>query len=240
MITVTACMIVKNEEQILARCLDSIKNLVDEIVIVDTGSTDRTKEIAARYTDRIYDYTWNHDFAAARNYSFSKATMEYIYVADADEVIDEENQKKFSLLREAMLSEVDIVQMFYTNQLQYGTTYNYDKEYRPKLYKRVRQFAWQDPIHETVSLEPVIFDSDIAIVHRPTMSHAKRDFDNFYRVINRGETLSKKLIHMFAKELFIAGDDEDFIKAGAYFVQLQNDCSFILKKKKKTGIFGSA
>lgn len=225
MITVTACMIVKNEEKILERCLENLKNLVDEIVIVDTGSTDRTKEIAAKYTKHIYDYIWNYDFAAARNYSFSKATMDYIYVADADEEIDVENQKKFMVLKEAMLPEVDIVQMYYTNQLQFGTTYNYDKEYRPKLYKRVRQFIWQDPIHETVSLEPVIFDSDIEIIHRPAMSHAKRDFDNFYRVINRGEYLSKKLVHMFAKELFIAGDDEDFIQAGEYFTKLQTDCN---------------
>ena len=223
MITITAFMIVKNEEEVLGRCLDSLRNLVDEIVIVDTGSTDRTKEIAKEYTDKVYDFTWIHDFAAARNYSFSKATMDYIYVADADEEIDRENQEKFIMLKEAMLPEIEIVQMYYTNQLEYGTTYNYDKEYRPKLYKRLREFMWQDPIHETVSLSPVIYDSDIEIIHRPTMSHAKRDFNNFYVVVNKGERLSPKLIHMFAKELFIAGDEEDFIKAGEYFNEWQKD-----------------
>ena len=55
MITVSLCMIVKNEEAVLARCLDSLKNLMDEIIIVDTGSTDRTKEIAMQYTDKIYE-----------------------------------------------------------------------------------------------------------------------------------------------------------------------------------------
>ncbi|WP_310602601.1 tetratricopeptide repeat-containing glycosyltransferase family 2 protein [Anaerosporobacter sp.] len=223
MITITACMIVKNEENVLGRCLDSLKNLVDEIVIVDTGSTDRTKEIAKQYTDKIYDFTWIHDFAAARNFSFSKATMDYIYVADADEEIDEENQEKFRNLKEAMIPEVELVQMYYTNQLEYGTTYNYDKEYRPKLYKRLREFTWQDPIHETVTLDPVIYDSDIEIIHRPAMSHAKRDFNNFYVVLDKGERLSPKLVHMFAKELFIAGDEEDFIKAGAYFEEWQRD-----------------
>ena len=223
MITITACMIVKNEEKVLKRCLDSLQNLVDEIVIVDTGSTDLTKEIAMEYTDKIFDFTWVHDFAAARNYSFTKATMDYIYVADADEEIDKENQEKFRMLKEAMLPEIEIVQMYYTNQLQYGTTYNYDKEYRPKLYKRLREFKWQDPIHETVSLEPIIYDSDIEIIHRPTMSHAKRDFNNFYVVLNKGERLSQKLIHMFAKELFIAGDKEDFLEAGEYFNDWQKD-----------------
>ena len=56
MATISLCMIVKNEEAVLARCLDSVRDLVDEIIIVDTGSTDRTKEIAARYTGQIYDF----------------------------------------------------------------------------------------------------------------------------------------------------------------------------------------
>lgn len=62
MIEISLCMIVKNEEKILARCLDSVADLVDEIVIVDTGSTDATKKIAANYTDKIYDFTWVDDF----------------------------------------------------------------------------------------------------------------------------------------------------------------------------------
>ena len=73
MITVSLCMIVKNEEQILQRCLDSLAGLMDEIIIVDTGSTDATKEIAARYTDQVYDFVWVNDFSAARNFAFSKA-----------------------------------------------------------------------------------------------------------------------------------------------------------------------
>ena len=61
--TISCVMIVKNEENILARCLDSISDLMDEIVIVDTGSMDATKEIAARYTDKIYDFTWTGNFS---------------------------------------------------------------------------------------------------------------------------------------------------------------------------------
>ena len=97
MITISLCMIVKNEERILKRCLDSVKDLVDEIVIVDTGSTDTTRQIAERYTDKIYDFTWIDDFSAARNFAFSKATQEYIYSADADEVLSEENRQRFRL-----------------------------------------------------------------------------------------------------------------------------------------------
>ena len=174
-ITISLCMIVKNEEQVLARCLDSVADLMDEIIIVDTGSTDRTKEIAARYTDKIYDFEWIEDFSAARNYAFSKATCEYIYTADADEVISTENREKFRHLKRALLPEIEIVQMKYGNQLQFGTVYNYDEEYRPKLFKRLREFVWQEPIHEMVRLEPVIYDSDIVITHMPKGSHAHRD-----------------------------------------------------------------
>ena len=148
MITVSLCMIVKNEEKILARYLDSVADLVDEIIIVDTGSVDDTKRIGAQYTDKIYDFTWIGDFSAARNFAFSKAEMEYIYSADADEVLDENNRWAFRQLKETLLPEIDIVQMYYTNQLAYGTIYNFDKELRPKLFKRLRTFRWQGAIHE--------------------------------------------------------------------------------------------
>ena len=95
MITISLCMIVKNEEKILERCLDSVADLVDEIVIADTGSTDATKEIARRYTEKVYDFPWIDDFSAARNFVFSKATQEYIYSADADEVLSEEKRHCF-------------------------------------------------------------------------------------------------------------------------------------------------
>ena len=88
MITISLCMIVKNEERVLKRCLDSVRDLVDEIIIVDTGSTDATKRIAAGYTDKIYDFTWIDDFSAARNFAFSKATKEYIYSAEIGEGLD--------------------------------------------------------------------------------------------------------------------------------------------------------
>lgn len=224
MATISVCMIVKNEEAILARCLDCLKGIADEIIIVDTGSTDKTKDIAAQYTDRIYDFVWINDFAAARNYSFSKATKEYIYVADADEVIDLDNQLKMKQLKDMILPEIEVVQMYYANQLAHGTTYNYDKEYRPKLFKRLRTFQWVDPIHETIELTPVVYDSDIEIIHMATSSHGERDFYIFQSLIKKGEPLSKKLIHMYARELYIVGNEQDFLNAYDYFLsQLDNE-----------------
>nr|WP_296484154.1 glycosyltransferase family 2 protein [uncultured Acetatifactor sp.] len=223
MITISLCMIVKNEEKILARCLDSVAMLADEIIIVDTGSTDATKEIAGRYTEHVYDFQWIDDFSAARNFAFSKASMEYIYSADADEVLSAENREKFRLLKETLLPEIEIVQMKYANQLQFGTVYNFDEEYRPKLFKRKRDFVWEAPIHETVRLTPVIYDSDIVITHLPEESHAKRDLENFHRHCIDGYRLSKRLHGLYARELMLTGDEEDFAQAADTFLQSAAD-----------------
>ena len=138
MATISLCMIVKNEEAVLDRCLSSIADLMDEIIIIDTGSTDRTKEIAGRYTNKIYDFKWQNDFSAARNFSFSKASMDYIYTADADEVLDYTNHKRFLYLKQSISPEIDIVQMKYITPDEYNTVMNIRDEYRPKLYKRLR------------------------------------------------------------------------------------------------------
>ena len=87
-------MIVKNEELVLERCLNSVKNLVDEIIIVDTGSIDNTKDIAKRFTKNVLDYEWVHDFSKARNFAFSKATSKYILWLDADDIVPQKTIKE--------------------------------------------------------------------------------------------------------------------------------------------------
>jgi glycosyltransferase involved in cell wall biosynthesis len=100
MITISVCMIVKDEEDVLERALSSIKDIADEIIIVDTESTDMTKEIAAKFTDKIFDFEWCDDFSKARNYSFSKATQDYCMWLDADDVLLEADQKELMKLKE--------------------------------------------------------------------------------------------------------------------------------------------
>lgn len=220
MATISLCMIVKNEEKILRRCIDSLKGIYDEAVIVDTGSTDATKAIAKEYTDKVYDFEWIDDFAAARNFAMSKATCDYIYMADADEVLDEENRKKFMILKEALDGDVEVVQMYYVNQLSNGSVYNFDREPRAKLYKRIREFKFVDPIHEVIREAPVVYDSDIDIMHLQEESHAGRDLRTFRKAIGKQGQLSRRLIPMYARELMIAGEDEDFLLAKEYFENL--------------------
>ena len=208
MYTYSLCMIVKNEEAVLARCLDSFASLFDEIVIVDTGSDDRT----TGYTDRLYDFAWCDDFSAARNFAFSKCTCDYIYSCDADEVLDEPNRKQFAVLQDAMLPEIEIVQMKY---IETGSTVlNAKSEWRPKLFKRLRTFTWIDPVHETIRLDPIVFDSDIEISHRPAGgAHGSRDFSIFQKAWQKGTPFSAKLYAMYARELFKCGRPSDFADA---------------------------
>ena len=219
MATISLCMIVKNEEAVLDRCLSSIADLMDEIIIIDTGSTDRTKEIAGRYTNKIYDFKWQNDFSAARNFSFSKASMDYIYTADADEVLDYTNHKRFLYLKQSISPEIDIVQMKYITPDEYNTVMNIRDEYRPKLYKRLRQFRWIDPIHETIQTLPLVFNSDVEILHMPHAQHSSRDFELFLHAFGAGGQISDKLHTRYARELYISGTDDDFKKAEPIFAR---------------------
>ena len=86
--TISVVMIVKNEEQFLQSCLHSIHHLADEIIIADTGSTDSTKEIAQKFTAKVFDIPWENDFSKARNHALTHAQSDWILILDADEIID--------------------------------------------------------------------------------------------------------------------------------------------------------
>lgn len=112
---ISLCMIVKNEEDWLAGCLESVKGLVSEIIIVDTGSSDNTKKIAEDAGAKVFEFAWVDDFAAARNFSISKASGDWILVLDADERLD---KKDFEKIRELIKDDKKcylFAQRHYTN-----------------------------------------------------------------------------------------------------------------------------
>ena len=96
--TISLCMIVRDEAATLAQCLDSVEGVVDEIIVVDTGSTDATGEIAARYQARVYYLDWPDDFAAARNVSLAHATEDWVLVLDAEEVLNADGGQQLIFL----------------------------------------------------------------------------------------------------------------------------------------------
>lgn len=232
MSTISLCMIVKNESHLLQRCLESLHDLMDEIIIVDTGSTDNTKEIALNYTAHVYDYVWQNDFSDARNFAFSKAKMEYIYTADADEYLDDVNRERFAKLKKCLLPEIEIVQMYYVTPDRFNTTSNFSKEYRPKLYRRLREFFWIDAIHETIRLDPVVFESEIEIQHLPESLHTGRDFEIFRQIFTSEGELSPKLHSMYAKELLISGTKDDVLSSMDIFCStLQNSLDINMQQE---------
>ncbi|MCO7125018.1 CDP-glycerol glycerophosphotransferase family protein [Sporolactobacillus shoreicorticis] len=166
------CMIVKNEEKVLKRCLDSVQGGVDEIVIVDTGSTDETKKIAKEYTDSVFDYQWTNSFSEARNFAQSKAKGEWILALDADEYVYLENLK-------------ETVKKLKRNDNQYdgysAKIYNFvgihgeytTQHHHTRLYRNVPTIKYKRTIHEQLYKENnllPIASSDLVIYHSGYMS----------------------------------------------------------------------
>lgn len=171
-------MIVKNEEEMLSRCLDSVKG-VDNIYIVDTGSEDKTIEVAKKYTENVYsDYKWNDDFAEARNHVLSKVQEEnaWILSIDADEYLHnfeeipkviEEAEKVNSLAIDVkLISESD------------GQVHNY-----PRLFKKSPEVWWEGAVHNHISVKPEI-TSDVKITYGYSPAHLK-DPNRSFRILQK-------------------------------------------------------
>jgi glycosyltransferase involved in cell wall biosynthesis len=145
--SVSLCMIVKNEEKNLPRCLDSFKDLVDEIIIVDTGSNDKTVEVAKSYGAKTYYFKWCDDFSAARNESLKYATKEWILIIDADEYIDEDNRNKIKALLEK--PEYDAYTIS-TRNFFIANSPAFDVNILIRLFKNVPGICYSGIIHNDV------------------------------------------------------------------------------------------
>lgn len=199
--SISLCMIVKNEELVLGRCLDSIKDLVDEIIIVDTGSTDKTKEIAKLYTNDIYDFKWINDFSAARNFSFSKATKDYIMWLDADDVLLDEDKRKFYKLKESLDDKIDMIMMRYNVSFDKNDnpSFSYNRE---RLLKRDMGYLWSGQVHEAIAHYGNIIYSDVAISHKKIKnSPVDRNLKIYESMIIQGKKLDSREEFYYAREL---------------------------------------
>ena len=105
----SVAMIVKDEEANIRRALESIVDVVDEIIVVDTGSTDRTPEIVKEYTDKLYFHEWQNDFSEARNYSLQFPTCEWVLIYDADEEASESFRKNIRNFLKSLDKSVNTV-----------------------------------------------------------------------------------------------------------------------------------
>jgi len=156
-IVFSASMIVRNEEKFLEGCLESIKDAVDEIVIVDTGSTDGTKEIAARYGARVFDFPWTGDFAAARNRALDHCRGAWILYIDADERLRHPGREEVR----RMLSDESMA--VYTVRFHPIGGYTAYKEYR--IFRNDPCIRFYSAIHETIfpSIEAFMEENGLGI-----------------------------------------------------------------------------
>lgn len=188
---ISLCMIVKNEEENLEKCLNAAKKYINEIVIVDTGSNDNTKEIAYKFTNNVYDFKWCNDFAKARNFSVSKANNDWILVLDADEIItefDAESILKFIKNNDKIIGRIKRVNFF-----EDATGAKKYKERVNRLFNKNR-YIYEGIIHEqlihkydtTYSLKNI----EISIEH---IGYTK-DVLNRTKKIERNIQLLKKAI----------------------------------------------
>lgn len=205
MLTISLCMIVKNEEDTLTRCLESIKGIPDEIIIIDTGSTDNTLNIAKQWTENIFSYEWKDNFADARNYSFQKATKDYILWLDADDIILQEDYQKLLTLKNTLDISVDMVSMNYHVLFdEYNNVVTSTKRYR--LLKRKHNFKWHGRVHEDILKKENVkcYDSNIAITHKKiksNMDSVKRNISIFENLIKNDEILTAHEMLNYAKDL---------------------------------------
>lgn len=174
--TISLCLIVKNEEKLLGEFLNHHAKLADEIIIVDTGSTDNTKQIAKKFTPDVYDIKWSDDFSIARNFSIEKAKSNWILWLDPDEKIDEKDFEKIRKLTEnkEYLGYRFIQETFFNNNL-------ISTRGICKLFQNNQNIKFIYPVHETVResikrLNGKIGKTGITIKHYPKLSREKSDY----------------------------------------------------------------
>lgn len=221
---ISLCMIVKDEEEVIGRCLESVKNLVDEIIIVDTGSTDKTKKIVSQYTDKIFDFEWADDFSKARNFSFSKATKDYILWLDADDVILDEDEKKFLDLKQRLDGTVDLYQMKYNYTVDQNDNPTL-VQVRARLLKREKNYKWVSPIHEVIIPTGKIEKVDIAITHKKDkIKDVNRNLKIFEKMKKEQIEFDDRQEYCYAKELYcLRRHEEAALQYEEYIKKYQNE-----------------
>ena len=190
--TLSVCMIVKNEASVLKRCLESVHGLVNQLVIVDTGSTDQTVQIAADFGAQIISFPWIDDFSAARNAGLAHAKGEWVFSIDADEVLDAQSQTKLRRILDPELNRIDTggFRVLQRNQQPAGEVAKYQDVIYTRLFRNHPNIRYEGLIHEQVNLSIYrmglkVVDTDILLFHdgythkvaQGDISRARRNLD---------------------------------------------------------------
>lgn len=221
MVKISLCMIVKNEEKYIEQCLRSVSSLVDEIIIVDTGSTDNTIELAKQFNPKVYQYPWENDFGKARNYSLAQATGQWILVLDADEALYlEDIQKLRGILKKTKANGIGLK---FHNFIDEDSEENYNTHVGVRIFKN-HYFHYDGVIHEQL-----VPNRKAIVINLETTDVRVRHYG--YLKSNAGKKKREKNVPMIQKlldqnpddsfQLFNMGNeymsDENYAKALYYF-----------------------
>lgn len=204
-IQISLCMIAKNEANCIERCLESVKPLVDEMIVVDTGSTDGTDEICRKLGAKVHSFEWVNDFSKARNYSLSLAQGSWILWLDADEEI--EKDVDVDALRTLVASSDYDMYTFSLNNY-YGNKVDGDHVIHiahPRLFRNGIGFQFQGSIHETLNINEILPQEkdQTRIGHAPIVIWHYGYLDEYVNVKQK----SKRNVSMLKEAL--ADNEED-------------------------------
>jgi glycosyltransferase involved in cell wall biosynthesis len=226
-IFISLCMIVKNEEKTLRRCLESVQDLVDEIIIVDTGSTDLTKTISFEFTSLVYDFVWTKDFSAARNEALSKASGKWVLVLDADEYVQEDDKQ---LLKDHLNSldsskplgfMLPIMNILGVSDLNSSSML---ESSGTRLFANLKDIYYSDPIHEqlTYTQGTITYSSyPFIIFHSGYTNETVAEKNKSQRNLEIFENMKKNGSKLTPYNCFTLGNEydgiQDFKKAIYYY-----------------------
>lgn len=224
-------MIVKNECDTLPRALENIRDAVDEIVIVDTGSTDGTQAIADRYADRLLDFAWCDDFSAARNYALAHCTTDYFMWLDADDVVPKKTTAAIKrLFKSDALPEV-IMLPYVAAVDEYGKpVFSYCRE---RIIKNRSGYLWQGRVHEAIAPRQSVIYLNAPIIHAKPIGKAdgRRNLDIYNAMRSRGEAFSPRERYYYSRELFFNG----YIREAARELEIFLDCATAFAANRADG-----
>jgi len=213
--TISLAIIVKNAEATFDRCLSTFKEISDEIIVVDTGSTDKTLEIARKYTDKIYYFPWIDDFSAARNFSFEKCTKTHVLWVDSDDYILPEDIQK---VKDLDFSDKEIIVCNYEYAHdEYGNsscTVPRERFIRRKLFTDGAR--WEEEIHECFQLTGKLWISGVSTHHDKQHGTSERNLKILEKVVKKKD--SSRNVYYLGKELFEFGRYDESIKYLDMFV----------------------
>lgn len=152
--TISLAVIARDEEANIAACLDSARGFVDEVVVVDTGSVDRTREIAREHGARVTEFAWCDDFSAARNAAIDAATMDWILMLDADETLDSASGPRLRTLIAQAPRSMHVYLPFIDSVINPNQVDGYISSRHSRLFRRSADLRFVGPIHEALRYMP--------------------------------------------------------------------------------------